>query len=191
MFITWERTLHLFAYESNQSMYHLQHKLGLIKESVMYPLSYLHTNAKDLKFIMLMISSGIEWSAEQSTRSRTISGISWDNQCVRESHTSGHRKVKNSEFHLHLQSFTCHLLRPECSIFDSNCNWYYLQNLSAYVVKSLNHDKGSNIDNLTTSPIRTYPEHQFFAERGGVGQEALFNVMKAYSVHDREVYLRN
>jgi len=34
---------------------------------------------------------------------------------------------------------------------------------------------------------RTYPEHQFFAERGGVGQEALFNVMKAYSVHDREV----
>ena len=53
--------------------------------------------------------------------------------------------------------------------------------------KNLNHDKGSNIDNLTTSPIRTYPEHQFFAERGGVGQEALFNVMKAYSVHDREV----
>ena len=100
MFITWERTLHLFAFESNQSMYHLQHKLGLIKESVMYPLSYLHTNAKDLKFIMLMISSGIEWSAEQSTRSRTISGISWDDQCLRESHTSGYRKVKDSEFHL-------------------------------------------------------------------------------------------
>jgi len=34
---------------------------------------------------------------------------------------------------------------------------------------------------------RTYPEHEFFAKKDGVGQEALFNVMKAYSVHDREV----
>merc|ERR1719397_697982 len=34
---------------------------------------------------------------------------------------------------------------------------------------------------------RTYPEHDFFKRRDGVGQEALFNVMKAYSVHDREV----
>ena len=32
---------------------------------------------------------------------------------------------------------------------------------------------------------RTYPEHEFFKEK--VGQEALFNVIKAYSVHDREV----
>ena len=43
-----------------------------------------------------------------------------------------------------------------------------------------------NIINIIDA-TRTYPEHQFFAERGGVGQEALFNVMKAYSVHDREV----
>merc|ERR1719422_2790744 len=34
---------------------------------------------------------------------------------------------------------------------------------------------------------RTYPEHDFFKKKGGVGQEALFNVMKAYSIHDREV----
>ena len=34
---------------------------------------------------------------------------------------------------------------------------------------------------------RTYPEHDFFKKKDGVGQEALFNVMKAYSVHDREV----
>merc|ERR1719319_995397 len=38
-----------------------------------------------------------------------------------------------------------------------------------------------------TPSYRTYPEHQFFAQKDGVGQEALFNVMKAYSVHDREV----
>ncbi|XP_024939464.1 ecotropic viral integration site 5 ortholog isoform X4 [Cephus cinctus] len=34
---------------------------------------------------------------------------------------------------------------------------------------------------------RTYPEHDFFKEKGGLGQESLFNVMKAYSLHDREV----
>ncbi|XP_040583070.1 ecotropic viral integration site 5 ortholog isoform X3 [Lepeophtheirus salmonis] len=34
---------------------------------------------------------------------------------------------------------------------------------------------------------RTYPEHEFFKKKDGIGQEALFNVMKAYSIHDREV----
>ena len=34
---------------------------------------------------------------------------------------------------------------------------------------------------------RTYPEHDLFKKKDGVGQESLFNVMKAYSVHDREV----
>ncbi|XP_072154038.1 ecotropic viral integration site 5 ortholog isoform X3 [Bemisia tabaci] len=34
---------------------------------------------------------------------------------------------------------------------------------------------------------RTYPEHDFFKEKDGLGQGSLFNVMKAYSLHDREV----
>ena len=34
---------------------------------------------------------------------------------------------------------------------------------------------------------RTYPEHDFFKEKDGLGQESLFHVMKAYSLHDREV----
>ncbi|CAF3744061.1 unnamed protein product [Rotaria sp. Silwood1] len=34
---------------------------------------------------------------------------------------------------------------------------------------------------------RTYPEHQFFKEKNGLGQESLFNVIKAYSLYDREV----
>ncbi|CAG0921624.1 unnamed protein product [Notodromas monacha] len=34
---------------------------------------------------------------------------------------------------------------------------------------------------------RTYPEHDYFKEKDGFGQESLFNVMKAYSLHDREV----
>ena len=36
---------------------------------------------------------------------------------------------------------------------------------------------------------RTYPEHDMFKKKDGAGQESLFNVMKAYSVHDREVEL--
>lgn len=31
---------------------------------------------------------------------------------------------------------------------------------------------------------RTFPMHPLFAERGGVGQQKLFNVLKAYAVHD-------
>ncbi|KAM9762952.1 ecotropic viral integration site 5 protein homolog isoform 4-T6 [Menidia menidia] len=34
---------------------------------------------------------------------------------------------------------------------------------------------------------RTYPEHDFFKEKDSFGQEVLFNVMKAYSLVDREV----
>lgn len=34
---------------------------------------------------------------------------------------------------------------------------------------------------------RTFPEHSFFKERDGLGQESLLNVLKAYSVFDREV----
>ena len=34
---------------------------------------------------------------------------------------------------------------------------------------------------------RTYPEHDMFKKKDGAGQESLFNVMKAYSVYDREV----
>ncbi|KAM6996611.1 EVI5-like protein [Passerculus sandwichensis] len=34
---------------------------------------------------------------------------------------------------------------------------------------------------------RTYPEHEFFRGQDSLGQEVLFNVMKAYSLVDREV----
>ena len=43
------------------------------------------------------------------------------------------------------------------------------------------------ITTLRRDIARTYPEHDFFKKKGGVGQESLFNVMKAYSIHDREV----
>ncbi len=34
---------------------------------------------------------------------------------------------------------------------------------------------------------RTFPEHDFFKKHDGLGQESLCNVLKAYSVYDREV----
>lgn len=34
---------------------------------------------------------------------------------------------------------------------------------------------------------RTFPAHEFFKEAGGVGQESLYRISKAYSVYDSEV----
>ncbi len=34
---------------------------------------------------------------------------------------------------------------------------------------------------------RTFPEHKFFKEKDGIGQESLFNVMKVYSLYDTEL----
>ena len=34
---------------------------------------------------------------------------------------------------------------------------------------------------------RTFPAHEFFKEAGGVGQESLYRVSKAYSVYDSEI----
>ena len=44
-----------------------------------------------------------------------------------------------------------------------------------------------NVQVIRRDIARTYPEHDMFKEKDGVGQESLFNVMKAYSLHDREV----
>ncbi len=35
--------------------------------------------------------------------------------------------------------------------------------------------------------FRTFPAHEFFKEAGGVGQESLYRISKAYSVYDSEV----
>ena len=34
---------------------------------------------------------------------------------------------------------------------------------------------------------RTFPSHVFFQKRHGPGQRSLYNVLKAYSVYDRDV----
>jgi hypothetical protein len=34
---------------------------------------------------------------------------------------------------------------------------------------------------------RTFPAHEYFKEQGGIGQEALYRLSRAYSVRDEEV----
>lgn len=46
----------------------------------------------------------------------------------------------------------------------------------------------SNCEKLIQRDIaRTYPENDYFKDEAGPGQEGLFNVIKAYSLHDEEV----
>ena len=34
---------------------------------------------------------------------------------------------------------------------------------------------------------RTYPSHVYYQQRQGPGQRSLFNVLRAYSIYDRQV----
>lgn len=47
--------------------------------------------------------------------------------------------------------------------------------------------KSSHEKQIRLDISRTFPNHNFFAEREGMGQEVLFNVIKAYSMYDTEV----
>ncbi|KAJ7647308.1 rab-GTPase-TBC domain-containing protein [Roridomyces roridus] len=40
---------------------------------------------------------------------------------------------------------------------------------------------------ITRDLGRTFPHHDFFTDGQGIGQENLFNVLKAYSIHDEAV----
>lgn len=76
-----------------------------------------------------------------------------------------------------------------------------LRNLVWQLLSNVHNNKTSVREKYTvflqmTSPCekvikrdipRTFPEHEYFKEKGSAGQEGLFNVMKAYSLHDAEV----
>ncbi|KAG0305484.1 GTPase-activating protein [Linnemannia gamsii] len=58
-----------------------------------------------------------------------------------------------------------------------------LESTFAELLKSTStHEK-----QITRDMTRTFPNHEYFQTEGGVGQEALFNVAKAYSLYDPEV----
>uniref|UniRef100_A0A8C5QG02 Rab-GAP TBC domain-containing protein n=1 Tax=Leptobrachium leishanense TaxID=445787 RepID=A0A8C5QG02_9ANUR len=69
--------------------------------------------------------------------------------------------------------------------------WQMLCNASDMPVKKQYADllrMSSPCEKLIRRDIaRTYPEHDFFRGQDSLGQEGLFNVMKAYSLIDREV----
>ncbi|CAJ0955365.1 unnamed protein product, partial [Mesorhabditis belari] len=68
--------------------------------------------------------------------------------------------------------------------------WQLLSNASASSIHDLYSDymrQNSVYEKVIQRDIpRTYPELEFFKD-GGRGQSALFNVIKAYSIHDKEV----
>ncbi|KAK3838322.1 MAG: rab-GTPase-TBC domain-containing protein [Linnemannia elongata] len=58
-----------------------------------------------------------------------------------------------------------------------------LESTFAELLKSTSsHEK-----QITRDMTRTFPNHEYFTAEGGLGQEALFNVAKAYSLYDPEV----
>lgn len=69
--------------------------------------------------------------------------------------------------------------------------WQLLANSKDAVI----HDKyiellkaPSSYDKMIQRDLaRTFPGHKFFKDRDGVGQEGLYNVVRAYSVLDQEV----
>ncbi|CAG2171885.1 unnamed protein product, partial [Oppiella nova] len=75
----------------------------------------------------------------------------------------------------HLRGMVWQLLcnAPNCSVRDQYSDFLRQSSVCEKVIKR--------------DIARTYPEHDFFKEKGSPGQEGLFNVMKAYSIHDSEV----
>lgn len=53
--------------------------------------------------------------------------------------------------------------------------------------KDLLSDTSTHEKLILRDLARTFPGHDYFKKRGGVGQEGLFNVVKAYSLYDPEV----
>lgn len=62
----------------------------------------------------------------------------------------------------------------------TNNVYFFLQQLVIYETST------SELD-IIRDISRTFPSHVFFQQRHGPGQRSLYNVLKAYSVFDREV----
>ena len=59
--------------------------------------------------------------------------------------------------------------------------------LFAGVYERLTVSKGTEKEmEIVRDLSRTYPSHIFYQQRQGVGQRALYNVLKAYSIYDRQ-----
>ncbi|MCI12859.1 Ypt/Rab-GAP domain of gyp1p superfamily protein, partial [Trifolium medium] len=68
---------------------------------------------------------------------------------------------------------------PHLSVYIDKI-WCLLQQLVIYETSA------SELD-IIRDISRTFPSHVFFQQRHGPGQRSLYNVLKAYSVFDRDV----
>lgn len=81
---------------------------------------------------------------------------------------------------------TCHIFREvfhQLNVFFEIlilCCTDHLQQLVIYETSA------SELD-IIRDISRTFPSHVFFQQRHGPGQRSLYNVLKAYSVYDRDV----
>jgi hypothetical protein len=71
----------------------------------------------------------------------------------------------------------CHTQISLCRNVETIC---LLQQLVIYETSA------SELD-IIRDISRTFPSHVFFQQRHGPGQRSLYNVLKAYSVYDRDV----
>ncbi|GCC20461.1 hypothetical protein chiPu_0019021 [Chiloscyllium punctatum] len=93
--------------------------------------------------------------------------------------------------HIDFAANLCELIRKGIPHHFRGIVWQLLCNATDMPVKNQYSEllkMTSPCEKLIRRDIaRTYPEHDFFKGQDSLGQEVLFNVMKAYSLVDREV----
>ncbi|XP_063723444.1 TBC1 domain family member 1-like isoform X2 [Symsagittifera roscoffensis] len=84
---------------------------------------------------------------------------------------------------------------PDGQTLDSNCNLIENDTIVTplstlefqYNYESLIRKKSKHQNDIFLDLDRTFPTHPFFAEKYGIGQLALYNVLRAYSIIDDDV----
>ncbi|XP_041370278.1 ecotropic viral integration site 5 ortholog-like isoform X2 [Gigantopelta aegis] len=139
--------------------------------------------------------SGSSVVSSTSSNSHFSCQVSYDEDIAAEkSETSWEtwgRLVNDWESYKKKSSYLRDLIRKGIPHHFRGLAWQLLLGVHESHYKQLYADylkKNSPSEKLIRRDIaRTFPDHDFFKKKDGLGQESLFNVMKAYSLHDREV----
>lgn len=82
-------------------------------------------------------------------------------------------------------------LRGKLWDFVLNYNDFSRQNMGLFErlvdQELITNDEESMVEKIERDLDRTMPYHPFFREKGGIGQRLLFEVLRAYSLYDKEV----
>lgn len=156
----------------------------------------METNNRSAQSILLSANSVSSSTANNSPPSQTLSRrtslqscdmvsmndeeISWElwNQIISDWPAWSKKKSTMKEY-----------IRQGIPVYLRPLAWQYLSGADLTDLKDRYRDylkKQSACEKIIRCDInRTYPDHEFF--RNAAGQESLFNMMKAYSIHDPEV----